>query len=133
ELEYTIYFLDTNGPGTNITLADVLPSDMTFETTAYGAASGIALALDSTTLPTAPTAFLTNAADGDQGTYYAPGTQAPAAANPPGFASPLSAASNTSGVVAVTLAPSPATLPAATGAGAPTGSYGFIRFRTRVK
>ena len=145
ELEYTIYFLDTNGPGTNITLADVLPADTTFETTAYdgltptdggtpGADSGIALALSASSLPTAPTNYLSNAADSDRGQFYAPGTSAPAAANPgAGFASPLPAASNLSGVVAVTLAPAPATLPSATGAGTPTGSYGFLRFRVRVK
>ena len=133
ELEYTIYFLDTQGPGTNVTLADVLPASTTFEATSYSATSGIALASSTSSLPTAPTSFLTNAADSDQGTYYAPGTQAPAAANPGGgFASPLPAASNTTGVVAVTLAPSPATLPSATGAGTPTGSYGFIRFKVHV-
>ncbi len=144
ELEYTIYFLDTNGPGTNIILADVLPTNTTFETMAYngltptdggtpGADSGIALALSSSSLPAAPTNYLSNTADSDRGQYYPPGTQAPAAANPgAGFASPLPAASNLNGVVAVTLAPNPATLPSATGAGTPTGSYGFLRFRVRV-
>ena len=132
ELEYTIYFLDTQGAGTNITLADVLPASTTFEQTVYGAASGIALALDPSMLPTAPTSFLTNAADSDAGAYYPPGTAGPAAANPPSFAAPLPAASNLSGVVAVTLAASPATLPSATGPGTPAGSYGFLRFRVRV-
>ena len=137
ELEYTIYFLDTSGPGTNILLADVLPSDTTFEATAYdgltptdggtgGADAGIALALSSSGLPTAPTNYLSNVADADRGQFYAPGAAVPAAANPGGQP-------NLSGVVAVSLAPAPTTLPAATGPGTPTGSYGFIRFRVRVK
>ena len=129
ELEYTIYFVDTNGPGSNLTLADVLPAGMAFEATAYGAVSGIALASSASSVPTSPTSFLTNAADSDQGTYDAPGTQAPAAANPPTFSGPLPAASNTNGVVTLVL-PS---LPAATGAGTPAGSYGFVRFRVRVQ
>jgi len=136
ELEYTIYFVDTNGPGTNILLGDVVPASTTFEATAYsgltptdggtpGAASGIALAFSASALPTAPTSYLSNVADADRGQFYAPGAAVPATANPSGQA-------NTSGVVAVTLAPSPATLPSATGAGTPAGSYGFIRFRVRV-
>ena len=132
ELEYTIYFLGTSGPGTNITLADVLPGSTSFKADAYGAASGLALAYDTSALPTAPTSFLTNAADSDAGQFYPAGTSAPAAANPPGFAAPLPAASNVSGVLTITLAPSPATLPPATGSGTPVGSYGFFRFRVRV-
>ncbi len=75
---------------------------------------------------------MTNAADSDAGQFYPPGTSAPAAANPPGFAAPLPAASNTNGVLTVMLAASPATLPSATGPGTPAGSYGFFRFRVRV-
>lgn len=136
ELEYTIYFVDTNGPGTNILLGDVVPASTTFEATAYNgltptdggtanADSGIALALSASTLPTAPTNYLSNVADADRGQFYAPGAAVPANANPSGQA-------NTSGVVAITLAPAPATLPSATGPGTPAGSYGFIRFRVRV-
>lgn len=105
ELEYTIYFVDTNGPASNIMLADVLPANTVFEPDFYGTGSGIGLASSASALPTAPTAFLTNAADSDQGAYDPAGTK-----------------------VTVTL-PS---LPAATGAGVPTDSYGFIRFRVRV-
>ncbi len=105
ELEYTIYFVDTNGPASAITLADVIPANTVFEATAYSASSGIALASSASALPSAPTAFLTNAADGDQGTYNAANTK-----------------------VSVTL-PS---LPAATGPGTPAGSYGFLRFKVHV-
>ena len=144
-VEYTIYFVDTGGPATNVLLCDPLPANMTFVPDTYtgqtpgdggtaGAPSGIALGLSASTLPTAPTNFLSNAADApDRGQFYPPGTQAPAAANPAsGYTAPLPAASNLAGVVAVDVAPSPATLPSATGAGTPTGSYGFIRFSARV-
>lgn len=144
-VEYTIYFVDTGGPATNVLLCDPLPANMTFMPDTYtgqtpgdggaaGAPSGIALALSASTLPTAPTNFLTNAADGpDRGQFYAPGTQAPAAANPAsGYTTPLPAASNPAGVVAATVVANPTALPSATGAGTPTGSYGFIRFSARV-
>ena len=117
ELEYTIYFVDTNGPASNITLADVLPTNALFESTAYngltptdggtaGADSGIALAVSAAALPTAPTNYLSNVAGDDRGNYDA--------ANPK---------------ITVVLS----SLPAATGAGAPTNSYGFLRFRVRVR
>ena len=125
-------------------LCDPLPANTTFMTDTYtgqtpgdggtaGAPSGIALALSASTLPTAPTNFLTNSADADRGQFYPPGTQAPAAANQAsGYTTPLPAASNLAGVVAAAVATSPATLPSATGAGTPSGSYGFIRFSARV-
>lgn len=143
-LEYTIYFLVTNGPATNFLLCDIVPSNMTFVSTSYngltptdggtpGADSGIALALSTTTLPTAPTNYLTNIADADRGQFYAPGTQAPAAANAAsGFTQPLPAAQNTTGVVAVQVVTSPTLLQNATGSGTPVNSYGFIRFQAKV-
>lgn len=117
ELEYTIYFLDTNGPASNITLADVIPASTLFDTASYngltptdggaaGAASGISLALSASSLPTAPTFYLSNVAGDDRGTYDAASTK-----------------------VTVVLS----SLPAATGPGTPTGSYGFLRFRVRVQ
>ena len=117
ELEYTIYFVDTNGPAANVTLSDVLPANTAFETTAYngltptdggtaGADSGIALALSTSSLPTVPTNYLSNVAGDDRGTYDVAGTK-----------------------VTVALA----SLPAATGSGTPVGSYGFVRFRVRVQ
>lgn len=121
ELEYTIYFLDTQAPSTNVALADVLPAGTTFEPDAYGTGAGIGLAYSTSAVPTAPDAFLTDAADPDAGQFYPPG-----AAGSPGTTP------NVAGVVAVRLAPSPATLPAATGPGAPAGSYGFIRFKVHV-
>ena len=117
ELEYTIYFVDTNGPASSITLADIVPTSTLFDAASYtgltptdggpaGAASGIALALSASSLPTAPTSYLSNAADADRGAYD-------------------SAAAK----VTVTLS----SLPAATGSGSPTNSYGFLRFRVRVQ
>lgn len=111
ELGYTIYFLDTNGPASNVTLSDVIPTSTLFDAASYngltptdsgtaGAASGIAHALSTSALPTAPTNYLSNVADADRGTYTAAST-----------------------TVTVTLPG----LPAATGPGTPAGSYGFIR------
>ena len=98
-----------------------------------GVDSGIALALSTTVLPTTPTAYLTNTADSDRGQFYTPGTQAPAAANSgSGFTVPLPAASNFTGVVAVSVVTSPTTLPFATAPGVPINSYGFIRFQAKV-
>jgi hypothetical protein len=45
----------------------------------------------------------------------------------------ISTADNTSGVVAVDVVQSPETLLHATGAEIPPKSYGFIRFRAKVK
>ena len=142
-VEYTIYFVCTGGPATDFTLCDPVPTNMTFQPDTYtgmtpgdggtaGAPAGIALALNASTLPILPTNYLTNGADGDRGQFYAPGVQAPAAANPPSYSQPLPAASNTTGVVAVAIVSNPTTLPSATGAGTPTGSYGFVRFSTKV-
>ena len=117
ELEYTVYFVDTNGPASSITLSDIIPASTVFDAASYtgltptdggaaGAASGIALALSASSLPTAPTFYLSNVAGDDRGTYTAANT-----------------------TVTVTLS----SLPPATGPGTPTGSYGFLRFRVRVQ
>lgn len=144
-VEYTIYYVCTQGPVTNFTLCDLLPSGTTFQTGTYtamtpgdggtaGAPSGIALASSASALPTAPTSYLTNSADApDRGQFYLPGTSAPAAANSAsGFTQPLPAVSNTNGVVGVSIVAGAAALPSATGAGTPTNSYGFVRFQVVV-
>jgi uncharacterized repeat protein (TIGR01451 family) len=144
EVEYTVYFLSSgNTPLTSVTLCDVLPAGVLFVDDAYtgltptdggvsGADSGIALALNPTALPTAPTVYLSNIPDGDRGQFFPPGTPAPPAANPPGFATPLPGSLNVSGVVCVEVVRSPTPLPNATGAGVPPNAYGFVRFRVRV-
>ena len=133
ELEYTIYFL-SNGQGdvTSVQICDLVPTNTTFLPTAFngmtpndgglpGADQGIALGLGSST----PTAYLTNAQDGDRGHFYT--------ANESGI--PLSCGSNTNGAVVVNLTRSPdlSNLPPANGSGTPANSYGFVRFRAKVK
>jgi hypothetical protein len=145
-MEYSIYFLSAGGtPATNVVVCDVLPPDTIFAATAYngltptdggvaGADQGLCLALSATSLPTAPTFYLTNGADADRGEFFPPGTQAPAAANAAsGFTTPLPGSQNISGVVCVTVVRAPTSLPNATGPGTPTNSYGFVRFKVRVK
>ena len=135
ELEYTIYFL-SNGDGnaTNVTICDLVPENTTFIPTAFnsltpidgslpGADLGIGLALNSTSLPTTPTVYLSNVADADRGEFFAAGKKPPVACS----------GSNSNGAVIVTVVKKPNTLPHATGSGTPTNSYGFIRFRARVK
>ncbi|MEH1938025.1 MAG: hypothetical protein V7L14_30845 [Nostoc sp.] len=133
ELEYTIYFL-SNGVGnaTNVQICDLVPSNTTFIPTAFngmtpgdgglpGADQGIALALGSST----PTVYLTNAQDADRGHFYT--------ANESGI--PSSCGININGAVMVNITRSSdlPNLPAATGTGTPANSYGFIRFRAKVK
>lgn len=133
ELEYTIYFL-SKGPSsaTNVKFCDLVPANTTFISTAFngmnpndgglpGADKGIALAVGSNT----PTVYLSNVADSDRARFYP--------VNDP--QTPLYCGINTNGAVAVNITRSPdlPTLPAATGSGTPTKSYGFIRFRAQVK
>jgi fimbrial isopeptide formation D2 family protein/uncharacterized repeat protein (TIGR01451 family) len=152
EIEYTIYFLSNGGNvAKNVQLCDPIPNGLTFildgyntanprslESSVVGGNTGIALAWSSTSLPVTPTIYLTNLNDGDRGQYYLP--------NDP--ATPLSckkidpvtrqviaqgAAANTNGAIVVNIARNAESLPPATGAGTPVNSYGFIRFRARVK
>lgn len=151
EVEYTIYFLGNRRPSINISVCDIIPDNQTFIPTAYniavprplesGAAAsndtGIALGLDSTTLPINPTVYLTNFNDGDRGRYYPPGDpQTPSICqkfNAAGVPIASGAAANTSGAVVVNVVRGATQLPSATSAGVPPNSYGFIRFRARVR
>ncbi|MBD2665273.1 hypothetical protein H6G73_12480 [Richelia sinica FACHB-800] len=132
-LEYTIYFLSNGlGNATKVKFCDLVPNNVTFLPTAFNgltpkdgglptAEQGIALAIGSIT----PSFYLTNAADNDRGRLYIP--------NDP--ATPALCGSNTNGAVVVDITRDPDTpsLPAATGSGTPSSSYGFIRFRGTVK
>ncbi|MEH2048581.1 hypothetical protein [Nostoc sp.] len=132
ELEYTIYFL-SNGlsNATNVRICDLVPGNVTFIPNTFngmtpndgglpGADQGIALAIGSTT----PTAYLTNVADSDRGHFYTANDSA----------TPSYCGINTNGAVVVNITvPSFPSLPAATGSGTPANSYGFVRFRAKVK
>ncbi|BAT54767.1 unknown protein [Nostoc sp. NIES-3756] len=134
DLEYTIYFL-SNGQGNanKVQFCDLVPSNVTFISTAFnglipndggisGADQGIAMAVGSNI----PTVYFSNAADSDRATFYP--------ANDPTTPS-FCSGSNKNGAVVVNITRTPdlPSLPPATGSGTPANSYGFIRFRGKVK
>lgn len=148
-LEYTIYFLSSGNQSiTNVNICDLVPQNVTFIPSSFtgntptdggllGADSGIALTIGSTTK------YLTNVADApDRGQFFLPGTIAPGSCNKNNPGTPLSANENSNGAVVVNVVTktTPATtqpqpdeiLPNATTPGTPN-SYGFIRFRAKVK
>ena len=128
EVEFTVYFLNNGSDNaSNIVLCDLVPENMSFVEDSFGVGIGIALALDSGSLPTAPTSFFTNVGGDDQGEFIAAGNPAPAACNQTDFTVPLAAVDNTSGAVVINIP----NISNATGAGTPNDSYGFIRFRVR--
>jgi uncharacterized repeat protein (TIGR01451 family) len=140
EVEYTIYFLNTQAAAKNVTVCDLVPANQTFVETTYDAnnpKSGIGF-LNSTILPipTTPNG-LTNAADSDGGRYYPPGDpNTPTTCkkfNNSGVKIAEGVAANTDGAIVVEVAKGATNLPASTGAGNPANSYGFVRFRAKVK
>ena len=148
EVEYTIYFLNAGGSlAQNVSLCDQVPTNTNFVANAYnglspqdsgsifGVDEGIALAWNSASLPTAPNRYFANASSIFGGTqFFLPGLDAPAAANPPTFASPLPGAQNLSGVVCITkVNGSNLSIPNALSAGVPSDSYGFFRFKTKIR
>ncbi len=163
EIEFTIYFLSSEGVDTeNATICDAVPENMTFAATGFNDANaaaggatgfnvGIALALNSSSLPTEPTDYFTNVDDGDRGKFIAPGVAPPAGSgcyqqNPDGSlvldgaGDPIlmTGEQNINGLIVVdvvTDTSTPSSLPRAVPPGnnpASPGSYGFIRFRAVV-
>ena len=142
-----------NDPSTkNVTLCDRIPDNMTLVPTGYNAASphptesgalptdtGIGFALNANTLPTNPTAYLTNVNDSDRGRYYPPyDSNTPSTCkvlDALGNATASGSAANTNGAVVVDVVKGTGTanqLPPATAPGTPPNSYGFIRFKAKV-
>jgi hypothetical protein len=133
-LEYTIYFLSTGlSNAVKVKLCDLVPNNTTFLPTAFNsqtpndggladADQGIAMAVGSNE----PTVYFSNVADSDRGTFYP--------ANDPNTPS-FCASSNTNGAIVVEITRSLIlpVLPFATGSGTPPESYGFVRFRAKVK
>ncbi len=141
ELEYTIYFLSSGNTNvSNVTICDLIPPLTTFVNNTYGSGLGMAFA---NSVTATPTSNLTNIADSDKGRFYpagsTPNTTVPpvTVCNKPNTAIPLTIDDNTDGLVVVEVVkisdPLPNFLPFATGAGTPTNSYGFVRFRVKVK
>lgn len=153
EVEYTIYFLNSENSATNVTVCDLVPDNMTLVPTGYNAASphptesgalptdtGIGFALNANALPTLPTAYLTNVNDSDRGRYYPPSdSNTPSTCkvlDAQGNQTASGAAANTNGAVVIDIVKgtgAASQLPAATSPGTPTNSYGFIRFKAKVK
>ena len=131
EIEYTIYYLSTGDTtANNVLICDLVPENTAFMPTAFNS------------FPTKNTSSLasgdrgiiwqhngvieslTSVRDGDTAEYLFPGIDP--TTNYPGIKCD---GSNTNGVVVVKLG----NIPNATAPGTPNNSYGFIRFRGRVK
>lgn len=137
-LDYTIYYLNAGldpAPANLVRICDRLDPQLEFVPTSFNANSpadgglpsdkGIALAVGSTT----PTFYLTNINDPpDRGEFVN------ASIVPPN----CNTSDNPNGTVVVNVtrttgSPTLPQIPNATGAGTPANSYGFVRFRARVR
>jgi uncharacterized repeat protein (TIGR01451 family) len=131
ELDYSIYFLSTgDDAATNVLFCDRVPNNVTFVPTAFNgqatAPSGLGTGDRGILLNQGTTTgSLSNIGDGDIGQYLAPGISIssvyPSLGN--------SCGTNDNGAIVVNLG----TIPKADGPGTPPNSYGFVRFRGRVK
>jgi fimbrial isopeptide formation D2 family protein len=131
EVEYTIYFLSTGtAKAKSVQLCDRIPKYQTFVPDAFNS-----LTAAPNTTPASPpgdrgimvsqgsTAYAyTNIGDGDAARYYPPGSTLPTACTQP-------AQTEDNGTIVVNLGD----LPNATSSGTPANSYGFLRFRAKVK
>jgi uncharacterized repeat protein (TIGR01451 family) len=129
EIEYTIYFLSAGyNTGKNVLFCDRVPANTTFNLTAFNTGvtpdlsgsgdRGIVVNLSGVTKA------YSNADDGDIAQYFLPGVE-PSSKYPQINCN----GANTNGVVVVNLGD----VPNATAPGTPTNSYGFVRFRVKVK
>ncbi len=75
-IEYTVYLANSStGTAANAVVCDQIPQGLTFDPNAFGPGIGIqAIAASS---PPGPVVNYTNAADGDPGTFFAPGAALP--------------------------------------------------------
>jgi uncharacterized repeat protein (TIGR01451 family) len=129
EVEYTIYFLSAGlGEAKNVLFCDRVPSNVSFIPTAFNTATpatgGLGGDRGILSLINGTTAGFTNVADGDAARYFPPNTD-PTAIYP----NLNCGGSNTNGAVVINLG----NLPNATAPGTPTGAFGFVRFKGRVK
>ncbi len=129
ELEYTIYFLSAgDGTANNVLFCDRVPSNVTFIPTAFNsvtaATSGLPGDRGILALLNGTTTSYTNIADGDAGRYFPPGSD-PTAVYP----NVNCGGANDNGAVVMNLG----NVPNATAPGTPTSSFGFVRFKVRVK
>ncbi|MEA5450745.1 DUF11 domain-containing protein [Leptolyngbya sp. CCNP1308] len=108
-IEYTIYLTNSDTANvTDVVVCDQIPAGTTFNPDGYGAGLGIEAIASSS--PPGPAVTYTSAADGDPGTFFAPGAALPA----------VCGANQNNGAVVVTVGPVNA------------NQVGLIRFRTTV-
>jgi uncharacterized repeat protein (TIGR01451 family) len=111
EVEYTMYFLaDGNRPVEDVRFCDPIPQGTSFVTDSFGSGSGISVNLSG-----AVTAN-TNNNDGDNGSFFAPGTQLPVNNFCPNQDNPTGAVIGNLGTINHTLGT----------------NFGFIRFRVKI-
>jgi uncharacterized repeat protein (TIGR01451 family) len=131
EIEYTIYYLSAgDATASKVLICDRIPENVTFMPTAFNSFAP----KNSSGLPggdrgivwqyNGATESLTNVSDNDTAEYLSPGIDP--VTKYPGIKCD---GNNTNGVVVVNLG----NLPNAIAPGTPINSYGFIRFRGRVK
>ncbi|MDJ0703489.1 MAG: GEVED domain-containing protein [Leptolyngbyaceae cyanobacterium MO_188.B28] len=136
KIEYTIYFLSSGGSTANSVLVcdrvpdfvDFIPNIFNVNPTADPSGNpagdrGIVVGLGMGGGAISQSA-LTNETDGDIGYYFPPGVDPTAT-----FPNIYCGGTNNNGAVVVNLGD----LPNATSSGDPAGSYGFVRFRARVR
>ncbi|NJR49390.1 MAG: DUF11 domain-containing protein [Leptolyngbyaceae cyanobacterium CSU_1_3] len=131
ELEYTIYFLSTgDASAKGVLFCDRIPNNVTFLPTAFTSFAGQAEGglpkgdRGILWLKAGVTESLTNIADGDAAQYFPPGAD-PTAVYP----KVNCGGANTNGAIVVNLGD----LPNATSPATPAESYGFVRFRGKVR
>ena len=131
EIEYTIYYLSSGDTeAQTVLLCDRVPENTTFLPTAFNSETNKATG----GLDTADRGIiwqynniiqsLTNVKDGDAGQYFAPGVDPKTV-----YPNINCGGENTNGAVVINLS----NIPNATAPGVPTNSYGFFRFRGKVK
>jgi uncharacterized repeat protein (TIGR01451 family) len=128
-IEYTIYFLSSGATtANNVWFCDRVPSNVSFMPTAFHGATpavgGLAGDRGILALINGTTAAFTNIADGDAARYFPPGND-PTAVYP----NLKCGGTNDNGAVVMNLG----NLPNATAPSTPTGAFGFVRFKGRVK
>ncbi len=130
EIEYTIYFLSTgNNFAKDVLLCDRIPENFSFIPNSFNNQAPATGGLQNSDrgilwLKDGKTESLTNIQDGDFAQYLPPGVE------PNSVDGQINCSgANTNGAVVVNLGD----LPNATAPGTPNSSYGYIRFKTKVK
>ena len=153
EVEYTIYYLNIGfNAANNVRICDPIPANTLYVANAFngssptdgGLSADLGIVLQTGTDSLNDRRFLTGINDGDRGRYYdptigevTPSTGSDRCVQPDNPSSAID--TNPNGIVTVNVTDTQAltpifpSVPNATSAGVPTSSYGFVRFRVRVK